>query len=169
METGLILVVPEAEPAVADLRRRLDPNAAMGVPAHVTVLYPFRVLEQIDDEVLARLKDVFGRSRPFDLSLQRTGRFPGVLWLAPEPREPVDALRRALVEAFPDCKPYGGRHQDPEPHLTVAIQPHEPRLDRAARTLRRRLERPIFARIGSCALFAQTAHGWREQRRFPLG
>ena len=169
METGLILVVPEAEPIVADLRRRLDPNALNGVPAHGTVRYPFRSLEQLDEAALARRAEICLAMPAFDLVLQRTCRFPGVLWLAPQPREPIEALTRALVHAFPDCRPYGGRHPDPQPPLTVAIQPYEPRLDRAERTLRRRLTRPLTARIESCALFARTAHGWRKQRRFPLG
>ena len=169
METGLILLVPEAGPVVADLRARLDPNAALGVPAHVTVLYPFRVLEQIDGETLARLQDICRRTPAFELAFLRTGRFPGVLWLAPEPRAPIDALAALLVEAFPECPPYGGRHADPEPHLTVAIQPNEARLGRAERTLRRRLTRPVRARIESCALFALRPEGWREQHRFPLG
>jgi hypothetical protein len=40
-ESALVVVVPEAEAAVNAHRRRLDPAAAWGVPAHVTVLYPF--------------------------------------------------------------------------------------------------------------------------------
>ncbi len=154
---------------VGDLRRRLDPNAREGVPAHVTVLYTFRAAEEIDDGVVARLAEICRRTPAFELTFLRTSRFPGVVWLAPEPRDPIDALTAALVEAFPDCPPYGGRHRDPEPHLTVAIQPNEARLGRAERTLRRRLARPVRAHIESCALFAHAAGGWREQRRFPLG
>jgi hypothetical protein len=37
-----LIVVPEAEPFVAAYRRRYDPSAAVGVPAHVTILYPLR-------------------------------------------------------------------------------------------------------------------------------
>jgi hypothetical protein len=39
--SGLVVLVPEAEPVVGHLRDRLDPNAASGVGAHVTVLFPF--------------------------------------------------------------------------------------------------------------------------------
>lgn len=40
-ESCLLVPVPEAELAVGRLRRRLDQSAAWGVPAHVTILYPF--------------------------------------------------------------------------------------------------------------------------------
>ena len=169
METGLILLVPEAGPVVADLRARLDPNAALNVPAHVTALYPFRAFDEIDEGVLGRIGDICRRTPAFDVAFARTGRFPGVLWLAPDPREPIDALTAALAAAFPDCPPYAGRHADPEPHLTVAAQPNEARLDRAERALRRRLLQPLRARIESCALYVRRSESWCEQRRFALG
>ncbi len=169
METGLILRVPEAEPLVGDLRASLDPNAAEGVPAHVTVLYPFRPSEQIDAAVEARLTEIFRGIPAFDVSLLVIARFPGVLWLAPEPRAPIDALTRACVAAFPDCPPYGGAFADPAPHLTVAIQEKEARLDQAEARLRSRLSRPLRAHIGAVCLFENTAEGWREKARFPLG
>ena len=35
--SGLIVEVPEAEPAVARLRDRLDASSPLGIPAHITV------------------------------------------------------------------------------------------------------------------------------------
>jgi hypothetical protein len=40
-ESALIVAVPEAEWAVAALRAAYDPAASWGMPAHITVLYPF--------------------------------------------------------------------------------------------------------------------------------
>ena len=40
-ETAVLALVPEVEPVVGEHRRRLDPTTAAGVPAHVTVIYPF--------------------------------------------------------------------------------------------------------------------------------
>jgi len=105
METGLILLVPEAEPLVSDLRAEHDPNAAEGVPAHITALYPFRRSGEIDEAVRARLGEVLARTAAMDLSFAAVGRFPGVRWLAPEPRGLLDQLTRTLVQAFPDCQP----------------------------------------------------------------
>ncbi len=40
-ETALVVPIPEAEEAVAPFRTTLDRAAGLGVPAHVTALYPF--------------------------------------------------------------------------------------------------------------------------------
>ena len=169
METGLILVVPEAEPVVRDLRARSGPSAAAGVPAHVTILYPFRPWAAVDRHVVVRLKQILRGVRPFELSFAGVGRFPGVLWLAPEPRGPALALTRAITEAFPDCPPYGGGVAEPVPHLTVAMDEDEAVLDAAEKTLRGRLAAPVRARIGALELYLHTSQGWRQRRRFRLG
>jgi hypothetical protein len=51
--TALIVAVEEAEIAVSELRLRYDPSASLGVPAHVTVLFPFQYDVEVDDEELA--------------------------------------------------------------------------------------------------------------------
>ena len=40
-DSAVVIPVPEAEAVVGPHRARLDPFAAWGVPAHVTVLAPF--------------------------------------------------------------------------------------------------------------------------------
>jgi hypothetical protein len=40
-ESAVLVPVPEAERGVSGHRNRLDRAAVWGVPAHVTVLYPF--------------------------------------------------------------------------------------------------------------------------------
>jgi hypothetical protein len=52
-ETAVIVPMPAMEPLVEPHRRHLDRAAAWGVPAHVTVLYPFIEPAGIDDHVLA--------------------------------------------------------------------------------------------------------------------
>lgn len=41
MESSLIVPIPAAMPIIEPWRERLDPYSAYGMPAHVTVLYPF--------------------------------------------------------------------------------------------------------------------------------
>ena len=89
------------------------------MPAHVTVLYPFRsVIDGIADAVVAGLAaDV----PAFDVTFASLARFPGeVVYLAPDPAEPFLRLMAAAFASFPDCPPYGGAVPDPVPHLTVA-------------------------------------------------
>jgi hypothetical protein len=40
-ETAVIAAIPDAEPLVGKHRQHLDAAATWGMPAHVTVLYPF--------------------------------------------------------------------------------------------------------------------------------
>ncbi|MGW5251444.1 2'-5' RNA ligase family protein [Streptomyces sp. NPDC004012] len=80
--TGLVVGIPEAEPAVRAWRERFDPSARAGVPAHVTVLFPFLDERRVDERVCSALADALGRQRAFDLRFEGCGRFPGVLYLA---------------------------------------------------------------------------------------
>ena len=40
-ESAILVPVPGAEPVAGRLRARFDRSAGRGIPAHVTVLYPF--------------------------------------------------------------------------------------------------------------------------------
>lgn len=117
--SAFIAPVPEAEPLVAPWRDRLDPSARLGVPAHVTLLFPFHSPELVSEQVREDVLRLVAATPAFDFRLQATGRFPGVLYLAPEPADPFVGLTRALVQRFPDCRPYAGRHPHIVPHLTV--------------------------------------------------
>jgi hypothetical protein len=57
--SALIVEVPAAEPAVARRRERLDSSAPLGVPAHITVLYPFLPPGAIGPAVLGDLGRLF--------------------------------------------------------------------------------------------------------------
>ena len=53
--TALIVPVPEAEPQIAELRLAHDSSAARGVPAHVTILFPFLDTDELDEAAVAEL------------------------------------------------------------------------------------------------------------------
>ena len=160
-ETALVLVVPEAEPYVREWRARHDPSAAQGMPAHITLIYPFAPLESFDAGPLIAL---FASQPGLDLSFARTARFPDTLWLAPEPKQPLVALISALAAAYPAHPPYGGEFADIAPHLTVA-QGEESVLERIAQTLK---GVRFTARIGEASLFAKSDARWRRIRNFAL-
>jgi 2'-5' RNA ligase len=119
-ESAFAVNVPEAEPYVRTLRERFDPTARLGVPAHITVLYPFMSPELITGTVLGKVRRAFSSASPFSFRLAEIGRFPGALYLAPEPARPFIALTQSLVHEFPDHLPYGGLYEGVLPHLTVA-------------------------------------------------
>jgi 2'-5' RNA ligase len=116
----LIIAVPEAEPAVAQHRQRLDSSAANGVPAHITVLGPFMPTETIDAPVLAKLDRLFAGASRFRFRLDHTDWFgEDVVWLAPRDPGPFRALTQRVHEAFPGFPPFEGQFGDVVPHLTV--------------------------------------------------
>src|SRR6185312_2634074 len=82
--TALIVVVPEAEPAV------VPGFAAPGVPAHITVLYPFADCADVDEPAIA---EVFAPFSAFDFELSSLEQFDdGLVWLRPDPSDPFEAL-----------------------------------------------------------------------------
>lgn len=121
-ETALLVPVAAAEPLVRKHRMALDPVAPLGVPAHITVLYPFVPPADVDQSVCDAITTVLEGFAPFDFALTSVRRFPdGVLYLAPEPTEPFAAITRALARRWPEHPPYGGAYADVIPHLSVAM------------------------------------------------
>ena len=167
--TGFVVVVPEAEPLVSGLRSRFAPAAAVGVPAHVTVLYPFMPPAQVTPEVLARAADALRGLAPFHFQLGQVERFPGVLYLAPQPAAPFVALTEALARAFPAYPPFGGVHDRIVPHLTVA-QGDEPTLQQAELELcaALRTHGPVSAACHELCLLQNAGGGWSERQRLTL-
>jgi 2'-5' RNA ligase len=119
-QTAVIVPVAAAEAVVGDHRRRLDRAAAWGVPAHVTVLFPFVPPAEVTDEVIERLAGAFVGVAPFDCVFAECRWFgDDVLWLAPDRAAKLRELTDAVVERFPGYEPYGGQFDDVVPHLTV--------------------------------------------------
>lgn len=166
-QTGLIVEVPEAEPAVRAWRERLDPSAHDGVPAHVTVLFPFLDESRLDADVIAALTGIMAGHRAFDLSFRRCGQLPEVLYLVPEPAAPLRELTEAVAARWPEAPPYGGRFTEIIPHLTIAQGQESATADEIEARILGRL--PIATRVSSVVLMAHDGTAWRERAVFPLG
>src|SRR5438874_2395129 len=131
-ESALVVLVPAAEGLVRPFRDRHDTAAALGVSAHITLLHPFKPPDEIDAAVLGRLQTGFAGFAQITFTLAKVQRFPGVLYLAPDPAEPFRALTRAISAWYPETPPYGGKWPDIVPHLSVANVTDERELDRIA-------------------------------------
>ena len=168
-ESAFAVLVPESEAYVSGLRDRHDPSAILGAPAHITILYPFMPPEMITEEVLMQVRAELASRCSFVFGLLRIQRFPGVLYLEPEPAQPLVELTSALASRFPSYPPYGGRHKDIRPHLTVA-QATEAQLDLAEDELRAILPaRGVSSRCGELVLIENSSGRWLQMRRFALG
>lgn len=164
-QTALVVPVPEAEAVVRPWRDRFDPAAPAGVPAHVTVLFPFLTASRVDDATCAALDEIFGRHRSFEVRFEKSGRFPGVVYLAPTPEAPFRRLTEAVVERWPEAPPYGGKYE-PHPHLTVAQGQDDAVLDEIEAGLRSAL--PFTARVPTVDLVAYDGTDWVHRASFAL-
>jgi 2'-5' RNA ligase len=164
-QTALVVPVPEAEPSVRAWRDRFDPGARAGVPAHVTVVFPFLPASLVDAATCAALDEIFGRHRSFDVRFEDAGRFPGVLYLVPAPDAPFRRLTEAVVDRWPEAPPYGGKY-DPLPHLTVAQGQDDAVLDEIEAGLRPDL--PFTARVPTVDLVVHSGTDWQHRASFAL-
>jgi 2'-5' RNA ligase len=124
-----------------------------GLPAHVTLLFPF---PEPHRDVVEATGDVLSGVRAFDVEFREVRRFPNVAYLAPEPAEPFAALTHALVQRFPAWQPYGGQFDEVIPHLTIARDKPQPPL-------------PARARAVEAVLFVEVEpDAWEPHTTFPF-
>ncbi len=170
-QSALVIFVPEAEPLVGRYRSRSDPSALEGCPAHITLLYPFKPPGEIGDAELAALADSFAGFAPVTYSLVAPRRFPGVLYLAPDPKKAFIEMTLGLVARFPETPPYGGRHREIVPHLTVAQIADEGRLNDVSKAFAEAAEEalPIAACAKDVELIDSCSGRWEVRRTFKLG
>ncbi|UNT00208.1 2'-5' RNA ligase family protein [Streptomyces tubbatahanensis] len=165
--TALSVAVPEVDAVVRGWRARYDTAARHGGVAHVTVLFPFLPRDLITAAERAALRDLFAAQSAFTLTFADCGRFPGVLYLVPEPAAPLRALTAEVARRWPSHPPYGGLFGELAPHLTVANSGGEDVHTRAEAHLRARL--PVTARVDSVDLVVHEEGRWLPWLDFPLG
>lgn len=171
--SALVILASEADPLVAAYRERYDPSAARGMPAHITLLYPFLPPAAIGDDVLMQLKALFAALPAFPYTLSAVRAFPDLLYLAPEPDAPFRELIAALAARFPKTPPYGGSIPLDKivPHLTVAHTPDPAELEalRARFTVHAAPRLPLALWAGEVWLMDDRAGQWAQQQAFRFG
>ena len=167
--SALIVAVAEAEPAVAVHRDRLDLAASWGVPAHITVCFPFLPPPQIDEQVLAGLRLAAAGVPAFFCALNEVGWFgERVVWLAPDPPHPFQALTAAVTARFPAARPYDGLYDEVVPHLTIGHDHSPADLKAAAGAVAEHL--PIHTRVTTMRLAVGCPGAkWSTLEEFALG
>lgn len=166
LESAIIIPVPAAEPAVQASRLLYDPVATRGVPAHITLLYPFAPPSRISRESEA-LREVFSTVAAFNFSLTEVRRFPTAAYLHPEPVSTFTQLIEILTKRWPEFPPYGGTFAKVIPHLTVADRADVEVLDRVQQQIQPSL--PILARATEVwILCSDEKNMWSRTEAFPF-
>jgi 2'-5' RNA ligase len=164
--TALVLLAPAVHAALYELRARHLRNLDRKMASHVTVLFPFRTT--VGADAVAAIERICAATEPFEASFAEVGRFgKSVVWLRPEPAAAFDAITAAVLAAFPDCAPYGGRHTAGTPHLSVGSRLTRDVSDALVAEVVPLL--PLGDRIDALSLMVETGGGWRHEQSWPLG
>jgi 2'-5' RNA ligase len=165
-ETALIIAMPETPAVMQEIRIRHDPSARLGVPAHITIMYPFVEADLLDQDLHNRLEAVTATVPAFDFRLSEVRWFGDeMVWLAPEPAEPFRRLTTLVQDEF-GTSPYGAAYDDVTPHLTLADHAAPEYMRGAEATASSLL--PFRSRATEVLLLEGGPTGWTEVRRLRL-
>jgi hypothetical protein len=169
-ESALVILVPEAEDLVGKYRIQYDHAASQGVPAHITLLWPFISPTEITIEDHKKLTKLFSVFPCFDFALLELKRFPQVLYLAPSPTEKIVGLVRAIFLTFPMYPPYGGLFADINPHLTIAQSENNQLLEKLQEEIGVEAKPilPIYKKVSTVSLLEKRGDLWTNTTNFPL-
>lgn len=170
--SALVVLAAEAEPVVGEWRLRYQREAVeRGLPAHLTILFPFVPATQIDDELLTELRRLYAPVRPFAFELASVESFRDAAWLAPVPAEPFHALVGRARRAFPTLPPYGDPEHVVVPHCTVGADDDPETVEAMVRDLREGLgpRLPIRCRATELVLLGEATDGtWARREAIPF-
>lgn len=168
-DSALVILVPDVEHLVAQYRAQYDPAAGAGMPAHITINYPFKDHTNRGDALIPVLEDLFTAFPKFRIKLANFAQFPGVLYLQPEPQGPIVDLVNAVSRKFPGSPPYGGKYKTVSPHLTVAHVGQE-----LLEKIRTQIEGevsaslPVEILVEVVSLMEYSDGAWKKKASFPL-
>ena len=162
-QSALLIQFPELD---RHLMPWIEETTSDGITTHVTVLVPFLNEPEITEDVLADLRGIFAGFAAFDLTFAKTARFPTVLYLAPEPDQPIRDMIAAVYARWPQCPPYEGKYPDPAPHASVVHEGTEEEYEQARQVLETRL--PLRTRAAAVDLLIFDGSRWNVRERFPF-
>ena len=168
--SAVVIIAPLPVQAFAvPLMRKYSFESMLRVPAHITVLFPFVPLTDLD-AAAETLRAICVDVAPFDVTLDGYGHFSTVVYLKPVNPEPIKAVFQRIHAHYPEYPPYRGAfgNDDIVPHITVGEFPSE--IDRAEATFPR--YQPITFRVNCLHLVCGVEHQpipWITHDVIPLG
>jgi 2'-5' RNA ligase len=163
-----VIVRAHLPAALEALRRRSVADAADGVPAHLTMLYPFVEWDALGLEIGRAIATIAEVHAPIAFRMTGPHRWPDAIYVAVEPGDPFVRLQADLAATFPAFPIYG----EPAgfvfvPHITVAegSAVHDPRT----------IDDPAWADLPSASLasrldvIATDGGPWELVWSLPLG
>ena len=164
--TALTAPVPALDPVLATIEAAHPGATRPGIPAHVTFLYPFVPLAELDSATTDRLTAIAARHAPLTLQFDGVRIEPGFVYLDSPLLKPLTDEIRAQ---WPELVPYLGRYgSDPVAHLSLAIDVAEQTETLNIATLAASVL-PKAVTIDHLWLAGHDNGEWRTLGRFPFG
>ena len=169
-KSAIIIPFVEVDDVVDAWRKLLDPAQVRGIPAHVTVLFPFVHPKELSTEILDILDAHFSRISTFNVVFDSTAWFEDrVVYLEPKPEQQFRTMAKQLLSVFPSCIPYGGKFADPIPHLTLGDGAPLESLLKAEEDVRASFPIETQAKEAWLMTGGMGPSSWSLRQRFPFG
>jgi hypothetical protein len=164
--TALIAPAPELDPVLAAIEAAHPGATRPGIPAHVTFLYPFVPLTELDGETTDWLTALAARHTRLTLEFAEARVEPGFVYLASSSLKPLSDEIRVH---WPNLIPYLGRFgPDPVAHLSLAIGIADPAETEAIAELAA-TALPTTVTLDQLWLVGNDNDEWQTLGRFPFG
>ncbi|MFD9407129.1 2'-5' RNA ligase family protein [Streptomyces sp. NPDC059989] len=164
--TAVVIVLPDAAPLL-DAAWRIDPALVRrGLPAHVSLLYPFVPESALTSQDEKDVRSLAARFPAADLLLEEVVTASGFVAVTVPGLQPiVDAFRGQ----WPGLRPYRGRFgARSAAHVTVAMGADNPAAAAHVRAAIGGLL-PLRTRAAAVQLVVLTEKGWQSRFTVPLG
>jgi len=122
-KTAVVILPPEdLWLPIQTIRQIHDRHFRRWMP-HITMIYPFRPYEKFN-QLAEQFSSICKNILPFKIDLAgfkyfRHRKENYTLWVAPEPKEPIVDLQKALLNPVPDCDDVTKFKNGFTPHLSV--------------------------------------------------
>lgn len=167
-QTAVVIPVPGLDPVLDAVAARWPEAVRSGIPAHLTLLYPFVPSGTgLTDRAVERCRELCAGAGPLRVTFERAVVGPAIVSTAPVPADRAVALARSFITEWPEFPPYGGRFgPDPHPHVTLALGADPARNAEVAALVDGAL--PVRAELQMAALVELTERGWHQRAVLPL-
>lgn len=167
-ESVILIPVPAAESVVQNWRKKYDQVSLHGIPSHITVLFPFKNPEIIDEKIISQICNFFSGIKQFEFSLIRISTFPDVVYLEPEPKEKFIELIKGIISIFPENPWFGGKFKEIKPHLTIGNKLQDLELAKNEISKDITLKLPTKSLATEAWLMESKNGEWSIRKKFPF-
>ncbi len=158
--TSLLFLVPEAQ----DLFDAVGGATPGGIPAHITVLYPFVPPISITSQTREELAQLAATTDRFAVTITSLAQYEITTYLNLEPEEPVRAITHRIFAQWPDYPPYGDMALYIQPHMALAQGVIPSDIEATALP-----HLPVSAEITHLTVMVRRWSGrWRVDSQFPF-